>query len=223
MQLRSTTQFASIIKKSVPEPSLLDTYKKVIQGEWTKYKIDFNLQQQTINEIKEIENKTKYIRELLSAKEIEPDYYREMRSEFNVKLAKLKATLDMSSMEVDNIKELLDKAMKALSMLETMFLNEDLEKQRKIIGSMFPGKIYFENNSLRTADKNTILQLTYLINKGLENKKRGQNTISAFLSSQVELRGIEPLSKHIPQKLSTCLFPYYLSALHRKRTNQCNT
>lgn len=121
MQLRSTTQFASIIKKSVPEPSLLDTYKKVIQGEWTKYKIDFNLQQQTINEIKEIENKTKYIRELLSAKEIEPDYYREMRSEFNVKLAKLKAMLDMSSMEVDNIKELLDKAMKALSMLKRCF------------------------------------------------------------------------------------------------------
>lgn len=36
----------------------------------------------------------------------------------------------------------------------------------------------------------------------------------------VEVRGIEPLSKHNIQKLSTCLFPYYLSAMNRKRTNQ---
>jgi hypothetical protein len=39
----------------------------------------------------------------------------------------------------------------------------------------------------------------------------------------VEVRGIEPLSKHIRRKLSTCLFPYCLSAIHRKRTNQCIT
>ena len=31
-------------------------------------------------------------------------------------------------------------------------------------------------------------------------------------TTHVELRGIEPLSKHIHQKLSTCLFHYWLSA-----------
>jgi len=36
----------------------------------------------------------------------------------------------------------------------------------------------------------------------------------------VEVRGIEPLSKHIRRKLSTCLFHYYLSAMNRKWTNQ---
>jgi len=36
----------------------------------------------------------------------------------------------------------------------------------------------------------------------------------------VEVTGIEPVSKHIPQKLSTCLFPYCLSGWDRKGTNQ---
>jgi len=36
----------------------------------------------------------------------------------------------------------------------------------------------------------------------------------------VELGRVELPSKHIRRKLSTCLFPYYLSALHRKETNQ---
>lgn len=37
-----------------------------------------------------------------------------------------------------------------------------------------------------------------------------------MFKKKVELRGIEPLSKHIPQKLSTCLFHYCLSAMSRK-------
>jgi len=36
----------------------------------------------------------------------------------------------------------------------------------------------------------------------------------------VELRGIEPLSKHILQKLSTCLLPDWLSAWYRTGTNR---
>jgi hypothetical protein len=36
----------------------------------------------------------------------------------------------------------------------------------------------------------------------------------------VELQGIEPWSKHIRRKLSTCLFSYYLSGYSRNLTNQ---
>jgi hypothetical protein len=44
----------------------------------------------------------------------------------------------------------------------------------------------------------------------VENKK-GNITVAFF----VELSGFEPLSKHIRQKLSTCLFHDWLSALRR--------
>lgn len=39
----------------------------------------------------------------------------------------------------------------------------------------------------------------------------------------VELRGVEPLSKHGHHKSSTCLVPYYLSVYDRTETNQSHT
>ena len=36
----------------------------------------------------------------------------------------------------------------------------------------------------------------------------------------VEPAGVEPASKHMPDKLSTCLFPYWISGASRNRTNQ---
>jgi len=38
--------------------------------------------------------------------------------------------------------------------------------------------------------------------------------------AQVEVRGIEPLSKHIPRKLSTCLYRHWLSGENRNRSHQ---
>ena len=41
-----------------------------------------------------------------------------------------------------------------------------------------------------------------------------------FNFNQVEVRRFELLSKHILQKLSTCLFVYWLSGENRKTTNR---
>ena len=54
---------------------------------------------------------------------------------------------------------------------------------------------------------------SHLLNKRTLYSSRLQRVSG---KSNVELRGIEPLSKHIPQKLSTCLFHYCLSATDRK-------
>jgi|GEM_PF-2633367 len=51
---------------------LHDLYPALRNERQTLFKIDFNLQQQRTNEIKEIKNKTQYIRDLLSAKKIGP-------------------------------------------------------------------------------------------------------------------------------------------------------
>lgn len=46
----------------------------------------------------------------------------------------------------------------------------------------------------------------------MKTQKGRSNLIIPF----VELAGFEPASKHILQKLSTCLFHYCLSAINRK-------
>jgi len=44
------------------------------------------------------------------------------------------------------------------------------------------------------------------LKKKLTSKKKRTKDANAFLSSLVEVTGFEPVSKRIPQKLSTCLF-----------------
>ena len=52
-----------------------------------------------------------------------------------------------------------------------------------------------------------------ILNKYFNDNLRNQKPEAIVpLNDLVELAGIEPASKHIPQKLSTCLFHYYLSA-----------
>jgi len=52
------------------------------------------------------------------------------------------------------------------------------------------------------------------------NPKRQNPCLHYTAAFSVEVRRIELLSKHILQKLSTCLFDYWLSGNGRKTTNQ---
>jgi len=63
------------------------------------------------------------------------------------------------------------------------------------------------NHKILTLKEKCLLELD-------ENKKPD------IKSGQVEVTGFEPVSKHILQKLSTCLFRNYLSGNNRNRTNQ---
>ena len=74
----------------------------------------------------------------------------------------------------------------------------------------------FEENKSRTTKINEAVRLMLATDKGFNEKGTTQIFKNLELSPRVELAGFEPASKHIRQKLSTCLFHYYLSAMNRK-------
>ena len=91
-----------------------------------------------------------------------------------------------------DIKGLLDKGIGQLLQLDTIYKNADIEKKREVISSMFPEKLHFENNVLRTGRINEAVKLIYLLDKGSSGNKKGQNGNYSILSSQVGLPGFEP-------------------------------
>jgi len=93
-----------------------------------------------------------------------------------------------------------------LSNLDKLFTAADLEVKRQIIGSTFPEKLIFENNTYRTASDNNVLLLIAATGKGFDVKKESRLEKSNLLSRRVEPAGFEPASKHMPNKLSTCVF-----------------
>jgi hypothetical protein len=112
--------------------------------------------------------------------------------------------------------EFLKSGINLITNLRKFYLSANVTSRLRILGSIFPEKLVFEENKCRTGKINEAVRLMLATDKGFNEKGPTQIFENSALSPWVELRGIEPLSKHIRQKLSTCLFHYCLSVMNRK-------
>lgn len=65
-------------------------------------------------------------------------------------------------------------------------------RKQRIIGSIFPEKIEFENNQCRTARMNEVIAKVLIIDKGSRAIKKGQINKFIDLSYWVGPPGLEP-------------------------------
>ena len=65
---------------------------------------------------------------------------------------------ELEDVDTDFIREL-EFALNFISKLGTCYSGADLDEKQKIIGSMFPSKLIFENKKYRTAVKSDLLSL----------------------------------------------------------------
>lgn len=72
------------------------------------------------------------------------------------------------------------------------FQEAPLEIKRKMLGSIFPGKLTFENGKYRTNGMNPALSLILQKSSVLEKQKSGSDAISSDPSADVPMTGLEP-------------------------------
>ena len=106
--------------------------------------------------------------------------------------SRLEAMLTVKNTTITNIEPLLNKAISQISQLATLYNEGTTENKRKIIGSIFPEKLTFENNQVRTTRINEGLRLMLLFYKALDDKKKGTNQQKTDLSQYVNAEGFEP-------------------------------
>lgn len=179
-------QFFRELKKYILRSEMAELYKIVLQEAWHSQTAHLqDDRKQLLKQINEFEEKLSYVRDLLASKQIEPEDFREMKSEYSNKLEKLKAKLNSGNNDIVNIKSLLDTGIDGLLKLDDIYENADIDKKREVISSLFPEKLHFENNSLRTGRVNEAVRLIYLISNEFNENKKGQNGFNPILSSQV--------------------------------------
>ena len=76
-----------------------------------------------------------------------------------------------------------------ISDLSNYYQNNDTESKKKIIGSIFPEKIYFENNEYRTTKINEIIELLSNDSKGLNENCRTKKVQQSTFAPE---SGLEP-------------------------------
>ena len=178
--------FVYELKKYIPKPEMIDVYKVVLTEAWNG---QFGSMQddrtKLLTQIKELEGKISYIRDLLSSRQIDPADFREMKSDYSNKLERLEAKLSAFNHEQIDIKQLLDKGLDNLLKLDYAYENGDIEKKRLIISSMYPEKLTFDGFVLRTTRINEAVRLIYTLNTDFGHKKNRTNRANSNLSCQV--------------------------------------
>jgi site-specific DNA recombinase len=185
--------FVYEIKKYIPKSEIVDLFKELIAEELSDQTNHIQDDSKQLRlQIKELQEKIVYIRELLSSKQIESADFREMKSEYSIKLEKLTAKLNTTNDDKVDIKGLLDKGVNNLLRLDYLYETADNEKKREIISSMYPEKLTFDGFTLRTNRINEVIKLIYSMDKGFSQNKKGQISKKSDLSCNVGLLGFEP-------------------------------
>lgn len=137
-----------------------------------------------IKQLSTLQNKLTKARELLLNGDIESSDYRIIKQECDEAISQTEFKLeDINSKvySVERLEPIINRALTTLTSLDIIYCKSTSEEKRKLIGSMFPEKITFENLKHRTAKTSEPFNYIYLINSNLSAKKTGQKTLKNLL------------------------------------------
>ncbi len=124
-------------------------------------------------------------RELLLTDTIDANDFRVIKSECADEIFKIESELSVFQEDNINLSSLLEKAYNCLSMLDILYLKSDIIVKRKLISSLFPQKLTIISGKIRTPKINEALALTTMINKHLQEHKKGEKSNKIDFSPMV--------------------------------------
>ena len=111
-------------------------------------------------------------------------------------LAALQDRMEVLRLSTDlNIRQKLDYSMNIIGNISMFFRLGDPEVKIKLLGSIFPEKIYFDGKNYRTSRFNHLLDVIFHETKHLQGQKKVESPEKSENSTWVARRGIEPLFK----------------------------
>jgi len=146
--------------------------------------------------------------------------YNRWNQDLTQKRLYLRGQIDALGKDHDQVLMLMENNLMKLGNLQDLYNIAPTLKKQEILRMVFDNRLSYQQGLYRTPYIMPIFAHNAFI---LKQKQLLEFDGILQKTAEVELGRVELPSKHIRRKLSTCLFPYYLSALHRKRTNQCNT
>ena len=194
-------RFLRILK---PKEEVLDLYGKVLKDTFK------DLNSINARELKRIDDSiAKNLQRIANAQhlmldgEIDSKDYKAMKAtleEKNSELLREKSGLRSGGDHIKHLQSGLD----FLGNMEKAYSAANLEIKRRLIGSIFPGKLIFDNSEYRTTRVNEFVSLICLNNRELVSKKNGSFENNFKKSVLVPKAGLEPahLATHAPE---TCV------------------
>ncbi|AMR33114.1 hypothetical protein A0256_17675 [Mucilaginibacter sp. PAMC 26640] len=162
-------------------PRAIELFKIVILDEYANDTVGYKEYKISLaKQLTEFNNRLSKARELLLAGDLDSADYKGIKADCErgilITEAQL-AELGKNKYTKSQLEPIIDKAIATYANLSVIYCKSNDEEKRRLIGSMFPEKIPFENLKHRTAKVNDSFRRIYLTNKQLSSKKRGKRLL----------------------------------------------
>ena len=143
-------------------------------------------------EIAKLKQRIKNGKDLMLDGEISASEYKEMKYEIEEKMEKLSAEETKLLHGIENHNGLIDDSLDIVQNLDKYYVTKGTEVKQRIVSSIFPEKLVFENKKYRTHKVNEGILLLCRNSKAFEGIKKNKQLKNEVLSCGVAPPGIEP-------------------------------
>jgi site-specific DNA recombinase len=185
--------FERLMKLIQPRPNSLKLFNKIanekLRNNSTSGKIEIeNINKEIVKQRQRISNAEM----LLLDAAIDPQQYKDMRIQIEEKISQLTRELNSVSAGILNIGSKLTEATDLISNLFSLYNQSETAVKRRIISSIFPTGLTFDENKVRTLEINKVISKILSIDKAFGGSKIKKHTEFGVLSLEVVWEGIEP-------------------------------
>jgi site-specific DNA recombinase len=163
--------------------------------------------QQLEQQLKEVDKKLLRLEERFMEEEIDKAMYAKYSERYKAERTEILVLMQKTETGVSNLDNCIKKAIDYAAKLTSMWENSDYAGKQVLQNLVFPDGIYYnrKNEGCRTPKVNGVFRYISTAAGVIANKKSGRLNSNDDTAALVELAGVEPASKHIRHKLSTCL------------------
>lgn len=181
------------MKSLTMSSEILELYMAILEDTFKSNEGDRKRQIQGLKDrIKDQEDKIARCDEMLLNKDIDRETHQRMIPKLKEEIAILKKKIELQESSETGFMKYCRFGIPLLSNLSGFYNNASIEIKQKLLGSIFPAKLHFREDSYRTTPLNPALALILQKNKVLENEKTGQTIFEESLSGGLPMTGLEP-------------------------------
>ena len=187
--------FAELLVDFRAKPKAMSLYAKILKDKLKQNNTSGKAALEKLyKEIARQRQRLKNAKDLMLDGEFSAGEYKEMKIEIDEAIDLLTREEIKMKEGLENHDTKIDSCLELLSTIDTYYVERNTITKQRIVGSIFPEKLVFENQKYRTPKMNEAAELICRKDKPLRGDKKGKQSISELLSLEVHLKRVELLT-----------------------------
>lgn len=179
-------KFIELLEDLKPNNEVINLYDTILKEMLAENENGRKVNAKAIeSEISKVQERINNLQDKLADNQIAVSDYSSAKQRYDVQLRELQGKRSSMVQMSKDIYEQLVFSFSFLKDLPSHFREAALDVQQRIIGSIFPGKLLFAENKVRTSQVNEVVKLIARVNKPFGRNEMGQFCVKTELSHQV--------------------------------------